>query len=96
MDTFNIILTYLEIVNLLAFAAMGIDKAKAKAGRWRIPEATLMGLAAVGGSIGAMAGMYLFRHKTRKPKFKYGLPAILAFQILFFLGLIWVTAPQSF
>lgn len=96
MDTFNIMLTYLEIVNLLAFAAMGIDKAKAKTGRWRIPEATLMGLAAMGGSIGAMAGMYLFRHKTRKPKFKYGLPAILAFQVLFFLGLIWVTSPQSF
>lgn len=93
MDIFYIILTYLEIINLLAFIVMGIDKAKAKADRWRIPEATLMGLAVLGGSIGAIAGMYLFRHKTRKPKFKYGLPVILVFQVLFFLGLIWVTAP---
>ncbi len=93
MDIFYVILTYLEIINLLAFILMGIDKAKAKANRWRIPEATLTGLAVLGGSIGAMAGMYLFRHKTRKPKFRYGLPVILVFQVLFFLGLIWVTAP---
>lgn len=92
MEPFYIILIYLEILNLLAFVAMGLDKARAKAGRWRIPEATLLALAVAGGSIGALAGMHLFRHKTRKPKFKYGLPVILTFQILFFLGLIWVTA----
>lgn len=80
MDTFNLVLTYLEIVNLVALAAMGLDKAKARAGRWRIPEVTLMTLAGLGGSLGALAGMYLFRHKTRKPKFKYGLPAILLAQ----------------
>lgn len=92
MEPFYIILIYLEILNLLAFAAMGLDKVRARSGRWRIPEATLLALAIAGGSIGALAGMHLFHHKTRKPKFKYGLPVILAFQILFFLGLIWVTA----
>ena len=92
MEPFYIILIYLEILNLLAFAAMGLDKVRARSGRWRIPEATLLALAIAGGSIGALAGMHLFHHKTRKPKFKYGLPVILAFQILFLLGLIWVTA----
>lgn len=81
------ILIYLQLVNLAAFAAMGIDKFKAKTGRWRIPEAVLMTLAVIGGSIGAIAGMYLFRHKTRKHKFSIGLPAILVLQVLFFVCL---------
>lgn len=85
MDGYNLIYMYLQLVNLIAFAAMGIDKFKAKTGRWRIPEAALMTLAVIGGSIGAMAGMYLFRHKTRKAKFSIGLPAILALQVLFFV-----------
>lgn len=83
MDGFYIILTYLELVNLVAFAAFGIDKHKAKKGRWRIPEATLMTLAIIGGSIGALAGMYLFRHKTRHHKFTIGVPAILLLQVGF-------------
>lgn len=83
MDGFYIILTYLELVNLVAFAAFGIDKYKAKKGRWRIPEATLMTLAIIGGSIGALAGMYLFRHKTRHHKFTIGVPAILLLQVGF-------------
>lgn len=87
MNGYNVILTYLQLVNLVAFAAMGIDKFKAKTGRWRIPEAVLMTLAVIGGSIGAIAGMYLFRHKTRKHKFSIGLPAILALQVLFFVCL---------
>ena len=57
------------------------DKLKAKRGAWRIPEATLLGIAAVGGSIGALIGMYLFRHKTRHLKFTLGLPLILCLQI---------------
>jgi uncharacterized membrane protein YsdA (DUF1294 family) len=57
------------------------DKLKAKRGAWRIPEATLMGIAAVGGSIGALIGMYCFRHKTRHLKFALGLPLILCLQI---------------
>jgi len=57
------------------------DKLKAKKGSWRIPEATLLGFAAAGGSIGAIAGMYLFRHKTRHLKFTLGLPLILVMQL---------------
>ena len=58
------------------------DKWKAKKNRWRIPEATLMGVAALGGSIGALAGMYLVRHKTQHPKFTLGIPLILAIQMV--------------
>ena len=80
------ILTYLILVNAAGFLLMLIDKLKAKRGAWRIPEATLMGIALAGGSIGAIAGMNLFRHKTKHPKFFIGLPVILALQIVF--GLI--------
>lgn len=73
---------YLLIVNAVAFFLMLADKIKAKKNKWRIPEATLMGAAAIGGSIGAIAGMYCFRHKTRHPKFTIGLPVILALQIV--------------
>jgi uncharacterized membrane protein YsdA (DUF1294 family) len=92
METFNIIFIYLEIVNLLAFALMGIDKYKAKTHRWRIPEATLILFALIGGSIGSLAGMYLFHHKTRKPKFSVGVPAILVMQILFFLLIFYAVS----
>ena len=68
---------YLLTVNAAAFLLMLIDKQKAKKHKWRIPEATLMGTAALGGSIGALAGMYTFRHKTKHPKFTIGIPAIL-------------------
>ena len=61
---------------------MLVDKYKAKRNLWRIPEATLMGVAAIGGSIGTIAGMNLFRHKTKHPKFYIGLPVILALQII--------------
>ena len=74
------LLGYLLIVNAAAFVLMLADKIKAKKNKWRIPEATLMGAAAIGGSIGAIAGMYCFRHKTRHPKFTIGLPVILALQ----------------
>ena len=75
------ILAYLLIVNALAFLLMLIDKVKAKKNRWRIKESTLMLWAAIGGSIGALAGMYTFRHKTLHRKFTIGIPAILALQI---------------
>lgn len=58
------------------------DKLRAKKHRWRIPEATLLAVAASGGSLGSLLGMYAFRHKTRKPKFYIGIPAMLAVQIL--------------
>ena len=72
---------YLVLVNAAALALMLTDKKKARRGAWRIPEATLLGIAVFGGSIGAIIGMYLFRHKTRHLKFSLGLPLILAVQI---------------
>lgn len=72
--------TYLVLVNAAAFALMLADKQKARKGAWRIPEATLLGMALIGGSVGAIAGMYAFRHKTRHMKFTVGLPLILAVQ----------------
>lgn len=72
---------YLVLVNAAALALMLADKKKARRGAWRIPEATLLGIAVFGGSIGAIIGMYLFRHKTRHLKFSLGLPLILAVQI---------------
>ena len=77
----QILTTYLVLVNAFAFLLMLIDKLKAKKGAWRIPEVTLLGVAALGGSIGAICGMYLFRHKTRHIKFTLGLPLILALQV---------------
>ena len=76
---------YLGLVNAAALALMLTDKKKARRGAWRIPEATLLGIAVFGGSIGAIIGMYLFRHKTRHMKFSLGLPLILAVQIVFLL-----------
>ena len=67
---------------------MLIDKWKAKKNLWRIPEATLMMTAALGGSIGALMGMYTVRHKTRKPRFYLGIPLILIFQLSLSLFLI--------
>ena len=75
------ILAYLLIVNAAAFLLMLIDKIKAKKNLWRIKESTLMLSAAIGGSIGALAGMYTFRHKTLHRKFTIGIPLILAAQI---------------
>lgn len=74
-------LIYLLIVNAAAFLLMLIDKQKARKKKWRIPEATLMGFAAIGGSIGALTGMYTFRHKTLHKKFTVGIPVILILQI---------------
>lgn len=74
-------LIYLLIINAVGFLLMLGDKWKAKNKRWRIPEATLMGVAAIGGSIGSLLGMHIFRHKTRHPKFTLGIPLILVVQI---------------
>ena len=74
------LLVYLALINTFAFAAMGIDKAKARRRARRIPEVTLLLLAAVGGSVGAILGMLLFRHKTRHAAFFIGLPVIFVLQ----------------
>ena len=71
---------YLIGINVLTFLIYGIDKWKAKKGKWRIPEDTLIWLAIAGGSIGALLGMYIFRHKTQHRKFTLGVPAILLVQ----------------
>ena len=69
-------------INVLTFIVYGIDKWKAKQGSWRISEATLLELAIIGGSIGALLGMQVWHHKTKHKKFKYGLPLILLAQIV--------------
>ena len=73
---------YLLSVNAAAFALMLADKFKARKNLWRIPEAVLMGSAILGGSVGALLGMYACRHKTKHPKFTVGIPVILALQII--------------
>lgn len=75
------ILGYLVIINIVTFVVYGIDKWKAKRGNWRISEATLLMLAVIGGTIGALLGMKVWHHKTMHLKFKYGLPLILLAQI---------------
>ena len=77
----NIILGYHLAVNITSFLLYGIDKYKAKKGRWRISEATLLMMAVIGGSIGAWSGMRLWHHKTMHKKFKYGIPIIIILQV---------------
>ena len=72
---------YLAIINAAAFLLMLIDKQKARKNKWRIPEATLIMSAVLGGSVGALLGMYTFRHKTKHLKFTLGVPFILVLQI---------------
>ena len=79
---------YLIIVNAAALAYMLVDKYRAKKNLWRIPERTLMGFAAIGGSLGALAGMYLVRHKTKHLKFTVGIPVILFLHVLIAVWLI--------
>ena len=71
----------LIVLNIVTFLVYGIDKWKAKQGSWRISEASLLILAVIGGSIGALFGMKVWHHKTMHKKFKYGLPLILLAQI---------------
>ena len=75
------ILIYLLIINALAFVLMCIDKQKAKKHAWRIPEAVLLSIAVLGSSIGTMAGMEIFRHKTKHRRFFIGVPIIIVVQL---------------
>lgn len=79
------IIIYVVVINILGFFAMGIDKYKAKKGKWRIPENTLFMFTILGGGIGTIAGIYAFRHKTKKLKFTIGMPLILILEILLIL-----------
>ncbi len=73
---------YWMIINIVAFFLMGIDKKRARTGAWRIPEKTLFLSAILGGSIGSICGMQLFRHKTKHKSFVIGMPAILIVQLI--------------
>ena len=81
MNVHLIIIYYLLVINAVAFIIYGIDKLKARKGRWRISEATLLLLAIVGGSIGSWLGMKAWHHKTMHRKFQYGLPVIFLLQL---------------
>ena len=82
------IIIYIVAINLITFLAMFIDKRKAKKGSWRIKESTLLTMGLIGGSIGGIAGMYTFRHKTQKPKFVFLFPTMLIIQIIIAIYLI--------
>ena len=78
----------LVVINIVGFLAMGIDKAKAKANAWRIPEKTLLTIAVLGGAAGVWFGMETFRHKTKHAQFKYGIPLILIIE-----AVLWFYLP---
>lgn len=78
----KIVWAAVALMNVIAFALMGIDKHKAKAGKWRIKEATLFLATALFGGLGGTLGMYVFRHKTKHWYFKIGFPALLVVQII--------------
>lgn len=77
----NAPICYIVVINLVSFMMFGIDKYKARRGQWRISEATLLAVAAIGGSIGAWMGMKVWHHKTLHSKFRYGVPIILLVHI---------------
>ncbi len=82
MNILYLVALYLTVINLTGFAVMGIDKRKAVRHLWRVRESTLFLIALLGGSVGSILGMRMFRHKTRHWYFVYGMPAILVLQIL--------------
>lgn len=96
MNSFDIIILYVVAVNVISFLMMGIDKRKAIKRAFRIPESTLFVLAIIGGSIGAIAGMHLFHHKTRHWYFLYGMPVILALQIILILAVLFSPIELNF
>lgn len=77
----NALICYIFVINLVSFMMFGIDKYKARRGQWRISEATLLAVAAIGGSLGAWMGMKVWHHKTLHSKFRYGVPIILLVHI---------------
>ena len=88
----TLITAYLLVINATAFLAFGIDKYKAKHGKWRISETTLLLLALLGGSLGAWCGMQVWHHKTMPNKFRFGVPAILFLQITL---ATWIACDRS-
>ena len=91
MKTALILAGYLILVNGIGFFMMGSDKLRARRHAFRIPEASLFTVALIGGSIGSIAGMYTFRHKTKHPRFVIGMPVILALQVVVVLVVLSLT-----
>lgn len=90
-----LLLFYLLIINALGFVIMLADKQRSRKKLWRIPESTLLTVAALGGSIGALAGMRVFHHKTRTRKFTLGIPLILALQLALFGWALGLSLPRG-
>ena len=90
MTAIQLIIIYLIAINVATFCTYGIDKWKAKKSLWRIRETALLGLAVLGGSVGAWLGMKVWHHKTQHKKFKYSIPVILAAQMALALYLVTV------
>ena len=86
----SILIWYLSVINFTTWAAYGLDKGRAKSGKWRIPERTLLLLALIGGSLGALAGMIMFRHKTRKPKFFISVPVMFVVHCVIVAMLVYM------
>ncbi len=96
-EIFNIqnIIIYFVAINLITFFVMWLDKRKAKKGKWRIPENTLLLFVILGGGIGGIAGMYTFHHKTQKAKFVIGFPVILICEVLLIALILWKTRKKK-
>ena len=86
----RLLMWYLIVINIVTWIAFGLDKWKAKSGKWRIPERTLLLLALIGGSLGALAGMIMFRHKTRKPKFFISVPVMFVVHCVIVAMLVYM------
>lgn len=84
----QLVLAYIGLASLFSFVIMGIDKRKAVKGAYRISEKFLFTCAFAGGSAGILAGMYVFKHKVRRWKFKLGIPAILVLEIYLYMKFI--------
>ncbi len=81
--------SYLILVNLYTWILFGIDKWKALNGQWRIPEKVLFFTSLAGGSLGALVGMKMFHHKTKKKRFSIGIPVFLVIHVGLVAGLLW-------
>lgn len=92
MNTRLILILYFIAVNFIGIAVMASDKIRSMEHRFRTPESVLMAIAVIGGSIGCILGMVIFHHKTRKRKFRVGLPAILGIQIILWILLHTATS----
>ena len=89
LSLLHIVLIYLVVINVVTFFMYGIDKWKAEKSRWRIRETALLGLAVLGGSIGAWLGMKVWHHKTLHKKFRYGVPAIIIVQLTLIVYILY-------